>query len=342
MIAKDNMPFNIVKKEGFKYLLKTIVPLYSVPGRKLITKYMEEKYNYLLSVAKNRLNTVQHVSLTSDLWTDVLNTVSYLGMTVYYEFEDELRSTTIGVTEITERHTAEVLSRWIENIMDEWNIDKDKVVVMVTDNGANIVKAVHDILGSNKHLPCFAHTLNLVAKHTMDFDDATILVTKIKTIVTFFKQSSIAANELRKVSSLKLIQCVDTRWNSTYYMLERFILLADTIGSILLKIPSSPPMLMAAELLLAKEILEVLRPVEQVTKELCGEKYVTISKMIPIIYCLKKKIESLRTRLQTLTARTLIDRLQFQIIKRFGNITANRIIAVSIILDPRFKRLHFQ
>lgn len=98
MIAKDNMPFNIVEREGFKYLMKTIVPLYNIPGRKSITKYMEEKYNYLSLVAKDRLNTVQHISLTSDLWTDVLNTVSYLGMTAHYEFEDELQSTTIGVT----------------------------------------------------------------------------------------------------------------------------------------------------------------------------------------------------------------------------------------------------
>lgn len=63
---------------------------------------------------------------------------------------------------------------------------------MVTDNGPNIVKADHDTLGFNKHLPCFAHTLNLVAIHTMDFGDATILVTKIKTIVTivFFMVNS--------------------------------------------------------------------------------------------------------------------------------------------------------
>lgn len=77
---------------------------------------------------------------------------------------------------------------------------------------------IHDTLGFHKHLPCFAHTLNLVATHTMDFYDATVLVTKIKTIVTFFKQSSIAAIELRKVSALKLIQCIDTRWNSILYV----------------------------------------------------------------------------------------------------------------------------
>lgn len=53
-------------------------------------------------------------------------------MTAHYEFENELRSTTISVTEVAERHTAEVLGRWMETIMNDWNIDKDKVVAMIT------------------------------------------------------------------------------------------------------------------------------------------------------------------------------------------------------------------
>lgn len=46
-IAKDNLPFNIVNKEGFKYLMKIATPLYKVPERKAIIKYMEQKYSYL-------------------------------------------------------------------------------------------------------------------------------------------------------------------------------------------------------------------------------------------------------------------------------------------------------
>lgn len=42
MIAKDNMPFNIVTREGFKYFIMTTAPLYNVPGRQSITEYMEE------------------------------------------------------------------------------------------------------------------------------------------------------------------------------------------------------------------------------------------------------------------------------------------------------------
>jgi hypothetical protein len=45
----------------------------------------------------------------------------------------------------------------------------------------------------------------------------------------------VAADELRALSNLKLIQSVETRWNSTYDVLERFIELADKISGILLQ-----------------------------------------------------------------------------------------------------------
>jgi len=50
-----------------------------------------------------------------------------------------------------------------------------------------------------------------------------------------------------------------------------------------------PTMLTADEIDLAKEMLSVLRPMEVATRELCGQKYVTGSKVIPLINCLIKK-----------------------------------------------------
>ena len=341
MIAKDNMPFNTVEKEGFKYLMKTAVPLYKLPGRKSITTYMEEKYNLFSAAVKNRLSFVDYFSLTADCWSDVHNDVSYLGMTAHYEREGELLSTTIGVTELSESHTAEYLGEWMTSITSEWNIADEKKVSIVTDNAANIVKAVNDYFGNNRHRPCFAHTINLVASNTLDFQDAQTVIIKIKNIVKFFKQSNLASDALRKVSVLKLIQSVETRWNSTYYMLERFTLLADEVATILLKFPNSPPMLSAEELQLAKEILEVLRPIEVLTKELCGERYVTSSKLIPMVNCLKKKVESLRIKVKTATAKSLLSRLVSEISKRFGQIESSHVNAISTILDPRFKRIHF-
>lgn len=161
MIAKDNMSFQTVDNEGFRNLMKTTVPLYSVPGRKSITKKIEEKYEYLKESEKRKLEKIDYFSITADIWTDILNTISYLGMTIHYEFEGELQATTIGVTEMTERHTSEVIGRWIKKILQNWHIDDKKVVVVVTDNGANIKKAVRDTFGSARHIGCFAHSINL-------------------------------------------------------------------------------------------------------------------------------------------------------------------------------------
>lgn len=180
---------------------------------------MEEKYEYPKACGKQKLGKIDYFSVMADIWTDVFNTVSYLGMTVHYEFERELQATTIGVTEMTERDTSEVIGEWMRTILaQDWHIDDKKIVVVVTDNGANIKKAVRDTFGSARHIACFAHSINLVAEDTINLQDAISLCAKIKRIVTYFKQSTIAADALRRLTHLKLIQSIDTRWNSTFAM----------------------------------------------------------------------------------------------------------------------------
>ena len=52
-------------------------------------------------------------------------------------------------------------------------------------------------------------------------------------------------------------------------------------------------MLTESELQLANEIMEVLQPLEKVTREMCGERFVTASKIIPLINCLKNQNKNL-------------------------------------------------
>jgi len=54
--------------------------------------------------------------------------------------------------------------------------------------------------------------LNLVPSKIIENDEIiSLLITKIKRIVRFFKKSVVAADKLRLESDLKLIQSVDTR-----------------------------------------------------------------------------------------------------------------------------------
>lgn len=106
------------------------------------------------------------------------------------------------------------------------------------------------LFGKNKHLPCFAHTLNLVASKVLEEKDIKEIVQMVKNIITFLKHSvELKKFQLNNNSEYyKLINSVPTRWNSCYYMLERFMKLSKGVGSVLLKYPKSPPMLSASQI----------------------------------------------------------------------------------------------
>lgn len=344
MIAKDNLPLNTTEKEGFQYLMKTIAPLYQAPRRKKITEQIDEKYDLLAGLFKEILRQTVNITLTADVWTETMSTKSFLGLTGHYVLENKFHSVTIGVIELDQSHTAQYLGERILSICEDWYIFPSKVTAVVTDNGANIVKAVSDVFGKNKHLPCFAHTLDLVASKITDHvQSVKDIIEKIRAIVTYFKQSVAASDLLRKAQDsqtpLRLIQSVPTRWNSKYYMLERFLKLYEFVAAILIKNPKSPEMITALELKKVKEVLNILGPIEAVSREMCGEKYLTASKVIPIINCLCKQLENFKPATEDVLALKTLTISELS--NRFGCIESNKIYAVSTILDPRFKRLHF-
>ena len=93
---------------------------------------------------------------------------SYLGVTLHFPMEQELNSVNIGVHELSESHTADYIGRTLVEVLNEFGVPNEKVVVFVTDNGANMVKAIVDTFGKNRHIPCFAHTLNLICENSLE------------------------------------------------------------------------------------------------------------------------------------------------------------------------------
>lgn len=175
-----------------------------------------------------------------------------------------------------ERKNIENLKKKLRDVCDSWGISDEKIIAFVSDGGANIKGAIKQEFGEKKHVTCFGHVINNIGQKILDLDitplpseadqrivelpleeteiqddivDETAeqsslrqVITKVKRIVTFFRQSERATTELTSVqevqsnSALKLIQEVKTRWNSCYEMVERFILLADHICKVLLQV----------------------------------------------------------------------------------------------------------
>lgn len=118
----------------------------------------------------------------------------------------------IGVIELKESHTADYISQEILKCLCDWDIPKHKIMAVVSDNGANITKAIKKSFGTNKYVPCFAHTINLVVEQsiakTVSLSD---LLSNVREIVKFFKRSTSLSDELRKQQLNKGILIYNTK-----------------------------------------------------------------------------------------------------------------------------------
>lgn len=338
-ICHDRRPFNIVQGDGFKRLMRELVPSYKIPSPATLKKVLDNKYEITRLSFMNKLAEVQHMSMTFDVWTETMTETSYLGVTVHFLDKILLKSQCLAVCQLKEKHTAEYISCVFNDILKNWNITKEKIMTLITDNGANMIATVNKVLGKNKHMPCFAHTINLVSEAVIKHPNIEPLISKVRNVVLWIKRSVIISDMLRRVQIdkgvaegcvKKMILDVKTRWNSTFYMVECPLTLQHI---------SSPDMPTAIEINTLKQFKELLKPLEFVTKESSGDKYVTISKIILMINCLMAQISLLKPSEGVI--QDVHDKLEAELTKRFGQIQYVTPIAISTLLDPRFKNLHF-
>lgn len=80
---------------------------------------------------------------------------------------------------------------------------------------------------------------------------------------------------------------VDTRWNSTVYMMERYQEQHEVITTTLCLLDKNKMCLSSDELKVAKNANSALEPIVEATRELSAEKFTSLSKVIPIIRALK-------------------------------------------------------
>ena len=212
---------------------------------------------------------------------------------------------------------------------------------MVTDNAANIVAATRIIAW--KHVPCFAHTLNLIVKEAPKADPAFVSIQK-SDIVTFFHRSAKASDKLDEVQKQlklphhKLIQDVETRWNSTFYMFQCILQQHEAITTALRLLGRNTICLSCEDVESIKEAVSILDPFEIAITELNADKYVSISKLIPMARSLQHVTGVSDTSTSVMH---LKEELVAQMCHRFTNIEGNPLLAVSTLLDPRLKKLAF-
>lgn len=238
-------PFSIVEERAFKKYSRWI-PGYELPTRKTLSNsIMQQAYTKTFDFVQNQMKEVRSICLTADMWTS-LKTESYIALTGHYLTDDlEFKTVLLGCCNFPGHHTSENIATEIRTLVEKFEL-KEKVNFMVTDNASNVVRAVKDILNW-KNFGCYAHTLNLIVDNALKLveDD----ISKVKRIVAHVKKSTVSSERLQKYQlqqgnePKRLSQAVDTRWNSTYYMLKRFVELEEAIRATLAFTDSRLPIL---------------------------------------------------------------------------------------------------
>ncbi|KAA0719764.1 hypothetical protein E1301_Tti022229 [Triplophysa tibetana] len=344
MIACDFQPFSIVEDKGFKEYSHLLDPSYSLPSRKTLSKtVMPRLYDKLRGNLMEKIKSASAVCLTTDCWTS-LTTESYMTVTCHFIEDFQMTSYLLDCFVLTERHTAAHLASELARVTNEWGVG-DKIVACVTDNASNIVSALKDHLHWD-HIPCFAHMLNLIVRAALK--EVQAILQKVKTIVEYFHRSTVASDKLKATQkqmgqeTLRLKQDVATRWNSTYYMLKRFTEIKDPIISTLALTNASLPTLSPEEWNISREILDIIKPFEEVTTEVSAEKFVTASKVILMIRGLQRIVTRYqRNPSSSDHVKKLVDSLMLEMTKRFGKVEHIQKLADATCLDPRFKKQAF-
>ncbi|KAL0883411.1 hypothetical protein ABMA27_016796 [Loxostege sticticalis] len=354
LIIWDYQPLSIVEQKGFVEYSKALNANYELPSRKTLSANMlEEHYKLCRAAAQEMLNGIDYIACTTDLWSSDSNR-SYVTLTAHFIANGRLQCITISTKEADFAHSALGISLSLRESFDEWKIF-DKIVAIVTDNAPNVKKAVNEHLNKRNQY-CVAHTLNLAigdcVKDDGGADDESEdapklqdLISKCRAIVSHFKHSDKSSYKLREIQKqmelpeLKVIQDIVTRWNSQYYMMSRLLELKVPLSAAIVAISNPPNNLTNDEWIAVEDIVKLLKPAEQATAVVSGEKYPTLSSTIPLIKSLKDSIR--RKNPVSEAGKKLQRRLLSVLDKRLGVLDSNKTACKSTLLDPRFKKEGF-
>ncbi|KAH6946485.1 hypothetical protein HPB50_013722 [Hyalomma asiaticum] len=141
-------------------------------------------------------------------------------------------------------------------------------------------------------------------------------------------------NSLQALNALEVVQDVPTRWNSERQMMTRLLKLRKPI-TVELSECDAVDNLTAAEWKLMTAAVKVLDPLAQATTELSGDKYPTLSQVIPLLEC--TGIVLARHTAQSDESSAIASSLARSIKARFPGVKTSEDTALAMLLDPKFK-----
>ena len=348
-IAKDMLPLDTVSGEGFLHMIKEFEPRYNPPGRKaLTTNYLPSLYQQEMDRVKASLGDATSFAMTTDIWSSRAND-NYISYTFHYIVDDGhdfiMKSHLLEVHKFPDSHTGENIMVELEEVLSRWSSSCSNLAAFVTDNGSNMIRAFN-LLGWPR-VCCFSHTLKLAVEEVFKIPAVSKALARLRRLVSQFHHSVKATYVLKQKQQLlqhtdiKLIKDVSTRWNSSYQMVERFLVLQQPVCAALIELQRQDLMPHDSEVATMEVYRAIMKPIAYITDVIGGEKHVSISEVKPLIYKLRNcylKINASEKSLEKAMKTAMCNKI-VQYYDR--NVQSSEILNIAALLDPRFKSLSF-
>ncbi|KAJ4926449.1 hypothetical protein JOQ06_008622 [Pogonophryne albipinna] len=276
---------------------------------------------------QRHLKEATSIALTTDLWSSGVAPMSLLSLTAHW---------------IDSSFTLHNVVLHAKEMLAKWDIDNDKVHVVMRDNAANMKKAFADM--GVQSLGCFAHTLQLVVIQGLLAQRSIIdAVANARKLVGHFKHSPKAYSILEDIQkdlhmpTQRLQQDVSVRWNSTQYMMLSLLQQKRPL-SVYAADHDLPCMPSANQWALMEKAVVVSSPFEELTRAVSAAT-ASAADVIPAITVLKchlSREESTDAGIKTMK-RTLLE----AVTEHFDYAETEPIYSVATLVDPRYKERFF-
>ncbi|KAI4824283.1 hypothetical protein KUCAC02_012806 [Chaenocephalus aceratus] len=256
---------------------------------------------------QRHLKEATSITLTTDLWSSGVAPMSLLSLTAHWmDSSFTLHNVVLHASELRGSHTSMRIRNAIEEMLAKWDIDNDKVHVVMRDNAANMKKAFADM-----------------GRSIID------AVTNARKLVGHFKHSPKAYSILEDIQkdlhmpTQRIQQDVSVRWNKQKRPLSVYAADHD--------LPCMPS---ANQWALMEKAVVVLSPFEELTRAVSNAT-ASAADVIPAITVLKRHLsrkESTDAGIKIMK-RTLLE----AVTEHFDYAETEPIYSVATLVDPRYK-----
>lgn len=295
LIVKDLIPISFIEGEGFKEFMKIIAPRYAIPSKDSIKSEIDLLYDCEKAAIQKSIGNVRYVSLIINTW-EGKNAKDYA--TIKSQFIDdkwEMKNYILDIVQI--KNTTfknKENQKKIDEIIADYNINGKIVAITCDKSKTKSVCNKENKLGDS--IICIAYAIQLCLGFALEeIKKVHDLVKKCNSIVHYFKNSREASEALTdyldkfKIDSNKLVESVDTRWNSTLLMWQRMeeqrkaISLVLNDRKVMSRVEADKYRLTNEEWEMVKELIKILNPFEKVRRVICDEQYLTASVIRPLL-----------------------------------------------------------